>query len=358
MDGISVRGYHDPFRGSLSSSNNQQRPMKSSDFYKGKVVNFRVGFGAGGGYDVTARLVSKYLGAHIPGKPSITVENMPGAGSMRLANYLYNVAPKDGTVFGTFSSASILEPIVGNPGAKFDPAKFTWLGSMHTDLNSCGIWKGGGVGIASFDDLVKAKKTITFGSSGPQSTSSLWPLFMKNVFNAPIKVIGGYKGIKAITLAMSRGEVDAVCGLFKSSLRSAYADDHKSGNLKIFLQVGLGEEGAIVRRCRTDYGDGEGQGRRNAENCSLRLWGERNDAPCGCAARYSRSSGRGSAKGVDGNHEGSRYSCGWKKDRCGLGPDAGRCRREEDRRDCGNTKRYRGTGTTSDKDPVTAALSV
>ncbi|MFM1815896.1 MAG: hypothetical protein RLZ98_2591 [Pseudomonadota bacterium] len=209
------------------------------EFYKGKVVSFRVGFGAGGGYDVTARLVSKYLGAHIPGNPSITVENMPGAGSMRLANYLYNVAPKDGTVFGTFSSASILEPIVGNPGAKFEPAKFTWLGSMHTDLNSCGIWNGAGVGIKSFDDLVKTGKTITFGSSGPQSTSSLWPLFMKNVFNAPIKVIGGYKGIKAITLAMSRGEVDAVCGLFESSLRGAYADEHRSGSLKIFLQVGL-----------------------------------------------------------------------------------------------------------------------
>ncbi len=217
----------------------QVNAKDAASFYKGKTVKFMVGYRAGGGYDTTTRLVARHLVNHIPGKPAVTVENMPGAGSLRLVNYIYNVAPKDGSLIGVFSSAAVLEPLLGNKSAKFDASKFTWVGSMHSDINSCGVWKGAGQNIKSFADLIKAKKNVVFGSTGPQSITSMWPLFLKNVFGAKVQVIEGYKGTKGINLAMKRGEVSALCGMFESSVRGAFFDDYKSGDLKIILQVGL-----------------------------------------------------------------------------------------------------------------------
>jgi tripartite-type tricarboxylate transporter receptor subunit TctC len=127
-----------------------------ADFYKGKDITIQVGFGAGGGYDTTTRLFARYFGKHIPGNPSVIVQNVPGAGSMKVTNSLFTVAPKDGTVLGVFGSSTALEPLFGNKAATFDPRKFEWIGSLHRDIASCGVWKGAGQDIKDLPGLLKA----------------------------------------------------------------------------------------------------------------------------------------------------------------------------------------------------------
>lgn len=209
------------------------------DFYKGKTLAFRVGYGTGGGFDTTTRLVARYFGEHLPGNPSVIVENMPGGGGMRVANHLFDAAPKDGTILGVFSPDVALEPLFGNKNAKFSADQFSWIGSMTTDINSCAVWKGAGVGIKTLDDLVKAKKTIVFGSSGPQSNTSKYPHFLKHVLGAPVKVVTGYKGTNDAVLAMKRGELDGLCGLQESSVFGAFRSDYDSGDLNIFVQLSM-----------------------------------------------------------------------------------------------------------------------
>lgn len=210
-----------------------------ADFYTGKTVTIWVGYGAGGGYDNTARVVARHLGAHIPGKPSVVVQNMPGAGSLLAANNLYNIAPKDGTVLGVFSSTVAMLPLYNDPKANFDTVKFNWIGNFHRDTLSCGVWKGAGQNIRSLEDLIAAKTTVLFGSDGADAPLTRWPLFMKNVLGANLRVIAGYKGTREINLAMQQGEVHASCGMFESTVRSAYMKDYQSGDLTLFVQTGF-----------------------------------------------------------------------------------------------------------------------
>jgi tripartite-type tricarboxylate transporter receptor subunit TctC len=209
-----------------------------ADFYRGKEITILVGYGAGGGYDTTARLFAQHLGKHVPGKPAVIVQNMPGAGSMKVANHVFGVAPKDGTVLGIFASSTALEPLFGNKAAAYDPRNYEWVGSLHRDIASCGVWKGAGQGIKSLPDLIAAKKTVTFGSTSPAAITAQHPLFLKNVLNANLKVIFGYKGTKDVSLAMMRGEVDGSCGMFESSVRSSFDQHIKAGEFKIITQFG------------------------------------------------------------------------------------------------------------------------
>jgi tripartite-type tricarboxylate transporter receptor subunit TctC len=209
-----------------------------ADFYAGKELTILVGYGVGGGYDTTTRLFAQHLSKHIPGKPTIVVQNMPGAGSMKVAIHTYNVAPKDGSVLGVFASSTALEPLFGNKAATYDPRKYEWIGSLHRDIASCGVWKGAGQGIKSLPDLIDAKRTVTFGSTSPTAITGQHPQFLKNMFNANVRVVYGYKGTKDVSLAMMRGEVDGSCGMFESSVRSAFDQHIKAGELKIVVQFG------------------------------------------------------------------------------------------------------------------------
>jgi len=210
-----------------------------ADFYKGKQMTIQVGYGAGGGYDTTTRIIARHLGKHIPGKPFIIVQNVPGAGSLKLANLLYNTAPKNGLVLGVFSSSVAMQPLYGKRKVKFVTNKFEWIGSMHSDIMACGVWKGAGQGIKTLPDFIAAKKTVIFGSNGPANPLTIFPLFMKNVFGAKVKVVHGYKGTKGVNLGMQNGELNATCGMFASSVRGAFASSFKSGNLVLFVQLGL-----------------------------------------------------------------------------------------------------------------------
>jgi tripartite-type tricarboxylate transporter receptor subunit TctC len=122
--------------------------------------------------------------------------------------------------------------------AEYDPRKYEWIGSLHRDIASCVLWKGAGQGIKSLPDLIKAKKTVVFGSTSPTAITAQHPLFLKNMFDANLKVIFGYKGTKDVSLAMMRGEADGSCGMFESSVRSAYDQHIKAGEMKVVVQFG------------------------------------------------------------------------------------------------------------------------
>src|SRR4051794_17871856 len=182
-----------------------------SDFYKGKTVTLIVGYGTGGGYDVFARLLARYLGKYIPGNPSVVVQNMPGAGSMRAVNALYNTAPKDGTAIGMFGRDMPLIAILGtNPGVQFDPRKFVWLGSSSDFSNDAYILlvrKDGPV-----QSVEQARRPdsepITLGVTGEGSTGTDIPVMLCDTIGFKFKLVSGYPDNGAIFLALERGEVN------------------------------------------------------------------------------------------------------------------------------------------------------
>jgi tripartite-type tricarboxylate transporter receptor subunit TctC len=206
-----------------------------SDFFGRKTITLIAGFPPGGGYDTYIRVLARHYGRFIPGNPSVVPSNLPGAGSMNAANHIYNTDPNDGTVLGEFASSVVMEPLLGDKSALFDPAKFSWIGSMSQDVAYCGVWQTPGAA-TSFDDMLH-KDTI-FGGGAPAAITYQHPMILKNVLGAHIQVIPGYAGTRDIDLAMQRGEVNGECGLYGSSLKSQYSDDIKSGRLKLVIQMG------------------------------------------------------------------------------------------------------------------------
>ena len=206
-----------------------------ADFYRGRTLTLLVGFPPGGGYDTNIRMLGRHMGRFIPGEPTVTISNMPGAGSLTSANYLFRSAPADGSVLGMFSSSSAMEAILGNKAALFDPLKFSWIGSMSQDVAFCGIWQGPGAP-KSFDDMLKVESII--GGGGQAAITYQHPMVLKNVLGAKLTVVTGYAGTRDINLAMNRGEVNGSCGLFTSSITSQWANEVKTGQLKLVIQMG------------------------------------------------------------------------------------------------------------------------
>lgn len=182
-----------------------------SDFYKGKTVTLIVGYGPGGGYDVFARLLARHLGRHIPGNPSVVVQNMPGAGSLRATNALYNTVPKDGSTIGMFARDMPLMAILGtNPGVQFDPRKFIWLGSASDFSNDAYIL------LVRKDAPVKSieearrpdSPPITLGTTGDGTTGTDIPIMLRDTLGFKFKLVSGYPDNGAIFLALERNEVN------------------------------------------------------------------------------------------------------------------------------------------------------
>ncbi len=190
------------------------RAQSVEDFYRGRTVTILVGFTAGGGYDVYARQLGRHLGRHIPGNPTVVVQNMPGAGSLKATQYVYGVAPKDGTVLATVSRGMATDPLLNN--AKFDATKFTWIGSVTSETSVCAAWKTSPV--KTWDDMFK--REFTLGGSATGADPDTFALILRNVFGAKVKLVTGYPGGNDINLAMERGEVDGRCGWSWSSLKS------------------------------------------------------------------------------------------------------------------------------------------
>jgi tripartite-type tricarboxylate transporter receptor subunit TctC len=182
-----------------------------ADFYRGKTVEILVGFSAGGGYDAYARALARSIGNHIPGKPQIVVRNFTGAGSLRLARYLQDAAPRDGLSFGTFDNALLVSPLVKD-GVNFDPSKLSWIGTVSTEMQICVLWEGGRV--KSIDDL---RKTDTvFGATGRDDVRYISADILRKVVGAKLKIVTGYPGTADIRLALEKGEVDGECESWQS----------------------------------------------------------------------------------------------------------------------------------------------
>jgi tripartite-type tricarboxylate transporter receptor subunit TctC len=207
-----------------------------ADFYKGKQITVVVGYGPGGGYDVYTRLLLRHMPRYVPGNPTMVVQNMPGAGSLRAANFVGNAASRDGLTLGVFGAPAALEPLFGNKDAKFETTAFAWLGNMIRDTAACGTWHNSG--IASLDQIVKSKTEVVFGASGHGSYGYQHAMVLKHMLGAKLRVVTGFTGIKDIGLALERGEVQAACALALSTAKSTFEGNVKRGELKYFVQFG------------------------------------------------------------------------------------------------------------------------
>jgi tripartite-type tricarboxylate transporter receptor subunit TctC len=206
-----------------------------ADFYKGKQVDLLIGYTAGGGYDVYARMIARYIGNHIPGNPSIVPRNKPGAGSLLVANELSSISPKDGSVFGTFGRGNFLEALWGNPGAKFDPTKLSWIGSANNEVSICAFMTS--AGIKTTEDFLT--KDIVVGGTGPGADTDLFPMVMNNVLGTHYRLITGYPGGNDINLAMERGEVQGRCGWSWSSVVATRPQWLKENKIYVAGQIAL-----------------------------------------------------------------------------------------------------------------------
>jgi tripartite-type tricarboxylate transporter receptor subunit TctC len=206
-----------------------------AEFYKGRTVELYIGYSVGGGYDVYARLLARHMGRHIPGNPVIAPKNMPGAGSLTLANWLYGAAARDGSVFGTIGRGIAFDPLLGTQGTKFTATELGWLGSANDEVSVCAAW--GKSGITKFEDLYA--RQVFVGGTGAGADTDLFPKVMNNILGTKMKLVTGYPGGNDITLAMQRGEVEARCGWSWSSIKSGHMNWVKDGTIKLLAQLSL-----------------------------------------------------------------------------------------------------------------------
>jgi tripartite-type tricarboxylate transporter receptor subunit TctC len=212
-----------------------------TDFYRGKTVTLIVSSSPGGGYDVMARTIAKYLGRHIAGNPRVVVSNMPGAGGIVAMNYFYRSAPKDGTFLAAMQNNTPFEPLLGTREAMYDPVKFNWLASPSTEVGLIAVWKSAPVN--SFADLKTTE--ITMGSSGANSTPSFYARLINETLGTKMKLVVGYPGQNEAYLAMERGEIDGFPSLFYNTLNATRPNWRSEKNIKLLLQYGLEKEEAI-----------------------------------------------------------------------------------------------------------------
>src|SRR3954469_6585612 len=204
-----------------------------ADFYKGKTFTIVVGHEVGTGFDIYARTLQRHLGRYIPGNPVVVVQNMTGASGINAANWLYNIAPKDGTVVATFVHTVPFEPLMGNNAAKFEAAKFTWIGNMEESVAVCGLSKA--AGIAKFDDM--RTKEVIMGATGATRPLLKSALAVKNLLGVKMKVVAGYAGSASVKVAIQRNEVHGICGLPMSTIKSFWRDDYEAGDFRPIIQL-------------------------------------------------------------------------------------------------------------------------
>ena len=193
--------------------------LHANEFYKGKTIRFVVGLAAGGGYDLSARTVGRHMGKHIPGNPTIIVENMTGAGSLIAAIYTYNSAKPDGLFVGIWNSGYVLRQALGDKAVRFDGRKFGWVGAPTKGTPSCSIM--GHTGLKSLKDILAANRELKMGSTGPGSTYDDLPQLLNRTVGTKFKVISGYEGTSTILVAMRRKEVDGGCWGWESARTTA-----------------------------------------------------------------------------------------------------------------------------------------
>lgn len=201
--------------------------------WKNKPIQMIVGSAPGGGYDAFARVIAPHMGRHLPGQPTIVIQNMPGAGSLLATNHLYNVAPRDGSVIGGLNPQLATEPLVRPERAKYDPRRLSWIGSALRETHVALVWHDSP--IKTFDDVFK-NELIVAGSGGATDT---FPNFLNILLNTKFKVVAGYKGTREGMLAMERGEATGNGGTTWASLKATQSQWLQEGKVRVILQYGL-----------------------------------------------------------------------------------------------------------------------
>lgn len=210
----------------------------AAPFYAGKNVSIIVGFGPGGGYDLYARLLARYYGPHIPGKPNVLVQNMPGAGGVNAANFVYTTAAKDGTVIAGVNQGAAMFQQLGGKGAQYDATKFRWIGRMASSNNVAYTWTASGV--RTIEDA--KKREVMMAGSGVISDANIYPNVMNGLLGTRFKIINGYAGTNESNLALERGEVEGRGGGSYSSLQTTRPQWLKDGTISLLVQIGFEKE--------------------------------------------------------------------------------------------------------------------
>jgi tripartite-type tricarboxylate transporter receptor subunit TctC len=203
-------------------------------FYKGRQLSLIVFTGAGSTYDIYARVLARHLGDHIPGKPVLVVQNMPGAGGLKVEEYLYRIAPKDGSVIGTIGRGLPFEPMLGHNEANLDPLKLTWLGSMNRDDTLAMSWHTSPV--KTFDDLRKHELLVP--GTGVGADSEIMPRAFNTLAGTRFKIIEGYRDTAVAALAMERGELDGLAYWSWSAIKAAHPDWLRDKKVNLLFHTG------------------------------------------------------------------------------------------------------------------------
>jgi len=212
------------------------------DFYSGRTIELYIGSTVGGGYDAYGRLVARHIGKYIPGHPVVVPQNMEGTGSIRLTNWLFEAAPRDGTVFALVNRGVAFVPLLGERQfAQFDPKAFHWLGSASDDVSVCIAHAR--TGLTRFEQLYEQELIV--GNTGPGADGSFMTDVVGSLLGARIRAVTGYPGGNEIYLAIEQGEVDGMCGLAWSALNTARPQWLADGTINILVQLGLREEPAL-----------------------------------------------------------------------------------------------------------------
>src|ERR1700726_2596012 len=219
----------------LAALANPARGDSLENFYKGRSITVLIGYSPGGSYDAAGRVLARHMGRHIPGNPSLVPQNMPGAGTLNLVNYLYNVSPKDGTAFGIFARGMAMEPLIGGTNAKFDATKLTWIGSAANEISVCATYATSPVN--SWNDALTKEFTVAGNGSG--SDPDVFANVLRNRFGVKDRLISGYPGSAEISLAMERGEVDGRCGWSWSSIKAEKSQWLAEHRLNLIVQLAL-----------------------------------------------------------------------------------------------------------------------
>jgi tripartite-type tricarboxylate transporter receptor subunit TctC len=204
-----------------------------AEFYRGKQVSLYIGFSPGGTYDLYGRVVARHIGKHIPGNPTVVPRNMEGAGSIRLTNFMYQQAPKDGTAIATIGRGGAFGPLFGMTNTQFDAEKFLWLGSANDEVSLCGAWHTSGV--ATFEQL--RQKELIIAATGPTDESVTVPKVLNGVLGAKFKIVGGYPGSNEMTLSIERGETQGRCAFSWASMKSMYRHWLDEKKINVLIQI-------------------------------------------------------------------------------------------------------------------------
>ena len=219
----------------LVATSPAQSQESVEQFFRGKTINIYVGSSAGGGYDTYARLLARHFGKHIPGQPTIVVQNMPGAGSNKAASYIFSVAPKDGTAIGAIFPGAILQPLLGDTTVQHDPSKFIYLGSANGDVYHC-FWRTDAAAKTFRDAL---DKDVILGASNEGGTTRDLPAMMINLAGAKFRIVTGYAGSKEIGLAIERKEVHGACGIGWTGFTTLYPHWFEKKLVAMTLQLSV-----------------------------------------------------------------------------------------------------------------------